>query len=79
MLEEEYTRQMNDLVRPALQQLSALSVNSDATFNMLMWMSWEARLQPDIQGDHNVFQMSGNPLIIFNRKYFFGIYSGQYA
>jgi hypothetical protein len=74
--EEEYTYQMEELVYPELKKLAEMAVHNDATLNLLNWMSWESRLQPGVEGDHNVFQMTGNPLIIFNRKYFFGLYSG---
>jgi hypothetical protein len=53
-----------------------MAKDNDAVMNMLFYMSWEARLRPHIPGDHNVFQMTGNPLIVFNRQYFFGLYSG---
>ena len=74
--EEEYTRQMQEYVYPKLLKLSEESSSNDGVLNMLNWMSWEARLRPDQPGDHNVFQMTGNPLIIFDRQYFFGLYAG---
>ena len=74
--EEEYTYQMQQYVFPELQKISQFAETQDASVNMLLWMSWEARLRPDIKGDHNVFQMTGNPLIIFDRQYFFGLYAG---
>lgn len=74
--EEEYSHQMNELVYPQLKLLAEVAVRSDAVVNMLNWMSWSTRLRPDLEGDHNIFQMTGNPRIVFNRQYFFGLYSG---
>lgn len=57
--EATYSQQMNDYVLPQLKAMASNSSNRNAVENLLLWMTWSAKLRPYIEGDLNYFSMTG--------------------
>jgi hypothetical protein len=60
--DEEYHEIMSS-IRAELNDLGQSALTSDAGINIMRWMSWE------IYSTNYIFQFTGEPTIIFDRKY----------
>ena len=57
--EETFRNQMNYVVLPQLNAISSNATKRNAVENLMLWMTWTAKLRPHITGDLNFLSMTG--------------------